>query len=400
VEVVLTSGGGLEVTVSSSPEHTKMSKEEIQEVTSEVLHDYAITSARVHLEYFNALPFALLARVETAVRRLGGTYDRPHVRGATVTILQVLSSAANLLSSENAHTKGVERLRRTFLFVPGNEPRKMLNAAGARPDAIVLDLEDSVQAADKDAARILVRHALSAVDFRGAEKIVRINDAYWAFQDLDEIIGFGVQTVMIPKCEAPEYVRAIGGKIIHLKANRKIKAPICLIPTIESPVGVLKAVEVASASADVVALMIDVVDYLQYIGADVTQGSVASLMARSTVVNAARAARVQPLESDWTETRGDEEFQQSTRDAKSLGFDGRGCTHPQQVRSVHACFAPSPAEIDHAKQVLAAVEAAKPATAILGSKTVSAQAVARASRVLHIAEKLDLIATPRSSGTC
>ena len=105
-----------------------------------------------------------------------------------------------------------DRLRRSRLYLPGTEPKYFINAGLHEPDAIILDLEDSVHHAEKDAARILVRNTLRAVDFGACERMVRINQLPLGLQDLSEVIPEAPDLVLIPKVEKPEQVAGSGSQ--------------------------------------------------------------------------------------------------------------------------------------------------------------------------------------------
>ena len=149
------------------------------------------TDLAVTLEDSGALPFTLTARVEAAVKRL-----RPETVRA---VLPDLNPTAQYATARN-------RLRRTRLYLPGNTPKFFINAGLHKPDAIILDLEDSVIPLEKDAARILVRNALRAVDFYGAEKMVRVNPFPRGRDDIRELAPHGAHVFLLPKVEDADQV--------------------------------------------------------------------------------------------------------------------------------------------------------------------------------------------------
>jgi citrate lyase subunit beta/citryl-CoA lyase len=324
-----------------------------------------------------AVPYVIGARIEAAIRRaLPGTvkeYLPPRAAREKVSRLR-------------------GRLRRTRLYLPGNEPRFFSNAGLHAPDGVVLDLEDSVAPGEKDAARLVVRNALRSADFYGAERMVRINQGRPGLEDLRAVIPQDPDVVVIPKCEDPDEVRAIGSEIGRMEKGHSIAPGILLLPIIESALGVVNAYAIASASPRICALAIGLEDYSADIGVERTAEGLESLFARMTIVNAAKAAGVQALDSVFSDVDDAGALRRAAIRARSLGFDGMGCIHPRQIEVIHAAFAPSAEEIRKAEQVVrAAREAQKRGSGVvaLGSKMVDAPVVMRAERILRLAGRSD-----------
>jgi citrate lyase subunit beta/citryl-CoA lyase len=336
-----------------------------------------------------ALPYTLMARVEAAVKRLRPDNARvclPDINPVT----------------QYATTR--ERLRRTRLYLPGNAPKFFINAGLHKPDAIILDLEDSVAPDEKDAAQILVRNALRAVNFYGAEKMVRVNQLPRGLDDARALVPHGVHTFLIPKVEDAEQVRAVDSVIAStfapLSVNSAKQSPIShlqaplLIPIIESARGVLRAFEIAIASPRVVALAIGLEDYAKDIGAERTAEGRESLWARSQIVNAARAAGVTPLDSVFSDVADEAGLRAFVRDARALGFEGIGCLHPRQVSIAHTMFAPTPDEIENACRIAIAFKQARTlglGVIALNNKMIDAPVVERARRTIRIARATDCL---------
>ena len=188
-------------------------------------------------------------------------------------------------------------MRRSRLYLPGSEPKYFINAALHSPDAIILDLEDSVHQQEKDASRLLVRNALQAVDFGACERMVRINQLPLGLVDLAAIIAEQPDLILIPKTEYAEQVQAVDQAIAELKRRHNLSCDFWLMPILESGLGIENAFTIASASPNVVALTIGLEDYTADLGVVKTVDGRESLYARGRMVNAAHAAGVQAIDS-------------------------------------------------------------------------------------------------------
>lgn len=310
-----------------------------------------------------ALPYTVAARVEAAVRRL---------RPTTMASLAVAQVAPN-----QAHRR--TGLLRTRLYLPGNTPKFIINAGLHKPDAIILDLEDAVAPSEKEAARILVHHALAAVDFGKALRTVRVNSLPLGLEDVRLLAAAGVDAFILPKIEQMDEVVTVAAMLDGLGVPETR-----LIPIIESARGVLNAPLIAAAPR-VLALAIGLEDYTADIGAQRSAAGRESEWACSMIVNAARAAGVLPLASVYANVDDAVGLQAYTQHMKSLGFEGIGCIHPRQIGLVHQAFAPTAQDVAHAEQVVAAYEAALAAgqgVFALNGKMIDAPVVARARKVL------------------
>jgi citrate lyase subunit beta/citryl-CoA lyase len=346
----------------------------IRELLESALRTLGAEDLSVTLQDSGALPFTLMARIEAAVRRM-----RPDAEGE---LLPPLDPAT-------VYPAPRERARRTRLYLPGNTPKYFVNAGLHRPDAVILDLEDSVAEAEKDAARHLVRAALRAVPFYGAEKMVRVNRLPLGLEDVRHLAPHGVHTVLLPKAERAEEVRAVHDQIERLRREGAVSQPVHLVPIVESARGVLAAAAVAAAAPSVVALAIGLEDYTADIGARRTPDGQESAWALGQVVNAARAAGVQPLASVFGAVDDETGLRAWAGRAAALGFEGIGCLHPRQVRPVHEAFAPDATEQRRAQEIVARFAAAAGAgegVIAVDGEMVDAPVVARARRVLARAQ--------------
>src|ERR1700681_4451251 len=246
----------------------------ILEQTRAVLGELGVKHARIAIHDEGALPFIIAARIEAAARRVGIALGK-----------RSLPQQHPLPPPSQK-----DRLRRSRLYLPGSEPKYYINAFLHAPDAVILDLEDSVHPGEKDAARILVRNTLRAVGFGSCERMVRINQLPLGLEDLAEVVGESPDLILIPKVEEPEQVREVDRMIAEIKERNGIIRPIWIMPIIESALGVENAFAVATASEDVAALTIGLEDYTADLGVVKTAEGREAQYARSRVMNAARAA--------------------------------------------------------------------------------------------------------------
>ncbi|MGA7380694.1 MAG: aldolase/citrate lyase family protein [Terriglobales bacterium] len=347
--------------------------------TEEVLEAVGVRHALVTIHDEGALPFVIAARVEAAARRAGLGADT-----------RVLPERVSLPEPSPR-----DRMRRSRLYVPGSEPKYFINAGLHGADAIILDLEDSVHPNEKDAARLLVSNALRAVDFRQCERMVRINQLPLGLEDLEEIAPESPDLILIPKVETPKQVIVVSQKIAELKAEYGITRPIWLMPIIESALGIEKAYEIATASADIVALTIGLEDYTADLGVAKTPTGTESLFARQRIVNAAHAAGVQAIDSVFGDVGDMDSLRAWGLNSRAMGFEGMGCVHPLQIPVIHQAFAPTPAEIEKARKIVAAYHEAQQkglGVVSLGSKMIDAPVVQRAVKLMARAQAMGLVA--------
>jgi citrate lyase subunit beta/citryl-CoA lyase len=353
--------------------------ESIRRQAEEVLEALAVRHAQVSIHDEGALPFVIAARIEAAVRRAG------------------LGEGTRVLPDRIAlpESSARDRLRRSRLYVPGSEPKYFVNAALHGADAIILDLEDSVHASDKDSARLLVRNALRAVDFLQCERMVRINQLPLGLEDLDEIVPESPDLILIPKVESPSQIVEATARMAQIKADYGVTRPIWLMPILESALGIENAFAIAQASDKIVALTIGLEDYTADLGVVKTATGAESLYARQRVVNAAHAAGVQAIDSVFGDVGDMEGLRTWGLQSRALGFEGMGCVHPLQIAVIHDAFAPTMAEIERARKIVAAYNEAQQkglGVVSLGSKMIDPPVVQRALKLMARAQAMGLIA--------
>jgi citrate lyase subunit beta / citryl-CoA lyase len=359
--------GGLEITLESRV--GLYYGNSILSQTRQVLESLGVKHARISIHDEGALPFVISARIETAVKRAGLGNDQ-----------KTLPDKAALPEPSPR-----DRLRRSRLYLPGSEPKYFINAGLHGPDAIILDLEDSVHHAEKDAARILVRNTLRAVDFGGCERMVRINQLPLGLQDLAEIIPQAPDLVLIPKVETPGQVGEADRLMRELKVSHGIDRPIWLMPILESALGIENAFAIATVSPNVCALTIGLEDYTADLGVVKTLEGRESQYARTRLLNAAKAAGIQAIDSVFSDVGDLEGLRQWGENSRALGFEGMGCIHPSQIPVIHEAFAPTQVDIEKSLKIVAAFEEAQQrglSVVSLGSKMIDPPVVERARKLV------------------
>jgi citrate lyase subunit beta/citryl-CoA lyase len=342
--------------------------ESIRSLGAEVLDFYGIKHGRLLIEDSGALPFTLAARLEACIQS--------YRKNGRAFLLPALSEGSSFTPRDMERT--------TRLYLPGNQPKLMINAGIYQSEGIILDLEDSVAPDRKAEARILVRNALRAIDFFESERMVRINSLPKGLDDLPFCLPHGAHTILIPKCEQPDEIRQVDKRIAEIMGSAD--HGIHLIPIIETAAGLLRAFELACASPQIVSLAIGLEDYTSDIGAQRTIDGKEAFYARNMIVNAARAAGIQPIDSVFSDVDDLDALARSVIESKSLGFEGMGCIHPRQIGVIKEHFLPTAAERNRAmKVVLAFEEAERVGSAVIAvdSKMIDLPVVNRARRTVE-----------------
>ena len=287
-------------------------------------------------------------------------------------------------------------MRRSLLFLPGNTPNMLINGSCLGADAVIFDLEDAVPPGEKDAARILVRNTMTYMDFRGCEKVVRINGIdtpYWR-EDLDEILPCRPDLILLPKTGSASDIREADAYIAQVEERLGLDGgAVGLVALIETALGVENAFSIASASPRVAALFLGAEDLTADLRCKRTKEGREIEYARTRLVTAARAAGVEVYDTPFTDVNDDEGAEADAALAKALGFTGKASISPRHVESINRVFSPSQAEIDYAYEVMEAIRLAKEqgkgAVALRG-KMIDAPIVERARQTIAMAREMGL----------
>ena len=287
-------------------------------------------------------------------------------------------------------------MRRSMLFLPGNNPNMLINGNCLGSDAVIFDLEDAVAPDQKDAARILVRNTMRYMDFRGCEIIVRINSIdtpYWK-QDIDTILPYKPNLILLPKTGTAEDVRQADAYITQVEANLGMeKNTVGLMPLIETALGVENAFAIATGADRVEALFLGAEDLTADLRCKRTKEGREIEYARTRLVVAARAAGVEVYDTPFTDVNDDEGIWKDAQLAKALGFTGKASISPRHVEVINQVFSPTQKDVDYAYEVMDAIalakEQGKGAIALHG-KMIDAPIVARAQQTIAMAQALGM----------
>ena len=277
---------------------------------------------------------------------------------------------------------------RSLLYVPANVERFVDKAHTRGADCIQLDLEDSVPASEKAAARQMVPAAAKRVRRAGADVVVRINSPMEiTVQDLDASVGADVDGIAVTKVESADHVKRIDDHISRLESTRGLRGGHTrLIAMIESPGAFFQMPAIAAASNRLVAMNIGGEDFALETGMEPSEATL--LMPKQQMIFAARAAGIMPLGfidslASFADLEG---FAQMVRRSRQFGFMGAGCIHPSQVAIVNRCYSPSAEEVAYATRIVegdAVHAAAGRGSWSLDGKMIDVPVVVRAQRLLE-----------------
>jgi citrate lyase subunit beta/citryl-CoA lyase len=283
------------------------------------------------------------------------------------------------------------KLRRTMLYAPGHNPALIKDAHIYGSDAVMFDLEDAVSLHEKDSARLLVYQVLRAIDMGDTETVVRINglDTPYGREDIRAIVRAQPNVIRIPKTETARDVQDVE-ELIEAE-ERAAGIPVGtlrLMAAIESPMGVLHAYEIATASDRLIGIALGAEDYATSLKTTRSKDGVELLFARGMIVNAARAVGIYALDTVFSDLQDEAGFRREVQLIKQLGFDGKSIISPRQIPIVHEVFRPTEEEITNAQRVLFAIaeaERRQSGVIALDGRMIDKPIIERASRTLELA---------------
>lgn len=289
------------------------------------------------------------------------------------------------------------RLRRTMMFVPGNNPGMVKDAYIYKCDSIMFDLEDSVALFEKDAARYLLYNALRSIDYGDKELVVRINDprSECGKMDIRAMVASKIDVIRLPKTECAQDVLICEKEIEKAEIEFGIEPnSIKMMAAIESALGVLNAKEIAISSKRLVAIALGAEDYVTDLKTKRYPDGQELMFARSMILHAARAAKLDALDTVYSNLNNEEGFIEEVKLIKKLGFDGKSIINPRQIEPIVKIFTPTKKEIEDALEIMDAIEEAnarKSGVISLNGKMIDKPIVLRAQRIISLAKAVRAI---------
>ena len=288
----------------------------------------------------------------------------------------------------------MSRLRRSMMFVPGNNPGMIRDAHIYGSDCIMFDLEDSVSINEKDAARFLVYKALTSLKYGKKELVVRINDlgSGLGVTDLEAMVRAQPDVIRLPKTETAQDVTDCETEIARIE--REIGLPegkTKMMAAIKSAKGVLNAYDIARSSSRLIGIALGAEDYVTDLRTTRSPEGIELLFARSMIVNAARAAGIAALDTVYSDVNNEEGFIAEATLIKKLGFDGKSIINPRQIEPLHRVFTPTEKDIIKAKAIMEAIAEAElrgSGVASLNGKMIDKPVVERARYMIERASSL------------
>jgi citrate lyase subunit beta/citryl-CoA lyase len=284
-------------------------------------------------------------------------------------------------------------LYRTFLFAPGNHPRRVEKALSLGADATILDLEDACPIAEKVATREVVVAACQKP--RTGLGYIRVNatTTEFGYGDLVAVVRKGVDGIILPKVETVDEIRAVEWVVSSLERERGLKpGGIDIIPIIETAKGIQNIAGITAAGTRVRRIAFGAGDFTLDLNMTWTRAEAELLPFRTQCVVASRAAGIEaPIDTVWVDLKDPEGFTASTRTIKGLGFQGKMCIYPDQVPVVNEILSPTAAEAEWSRRVVKAFEEAEKtgsASIQLDGKFIDYPIVYRAQRVIAMADRI------------
>lgn len=287
------------------------------------------------------------------------------------------------------------RLRRSLLYMPGSNARALEKARSLPADGLILDLEDAVAPDAKARARAQVMAAIAAGGYGRREILVRVNgpETPWGADDIAAVAQSGANGVVLPKVEGPGAVQTVEDRLSGHGAAEGMRIW-CMI---ETPRGVLRAEEIAAASARLAGLIMGTNDLANELRCRQTADRMPFMASFGLCLLAARAHGLAIIDGVHPSITDAEGFAAACRQGRSLGFDGKSLIHPRTIDAANAIFAPTADEIEWARRVIDAhdtARAAGQAVIAVDGRLVEDLHVVEARRLLSLAEQVEAAAQP------
>ncbi len=289
----------------------------------------------------------------------------------------------------------MERMR-TMLFCPASQPKMYINAPIFKPDCILFDLEDSVAFEEKDSARDLLCMAIQMLDFGESRICVRVNSIRTPFwkDDVKGVVKAGVRFIRLSTCESVEDVETLDYFLTKTEEGEGLqKGSVKIQCSIETAKGVLNAAKAIKASSRIISLSFGAEDYTRTMGTKRSRGGFELIYARSFLPVLAAEAGISAIDTVWSDLKDMEGFKREVQTAKSLGFTGKSCIHPSQIKPIHEGFMPSREEIKHAEKIVGEVNkmrAAGEGVFVVDGKMIDEPVINKAKKVISMTRKSEI----------
>ena len=279
-------------------------------------------------------------------------------------------------------------MRRSLLFIPGNNPAMLQNADVFGSDAVIFDLEDAVNVTEKDNARNLIHYYLKTHTFLPMEVVIRINglDTDYYLDDLDKVVSDSIDTIMLPKAKVQE-VKELDAILSNLKKTIKI------IPIIELAQSVLQVEEIASLNR-VDGILLGAEDLSSDMEVARTKEGREIEYARCRVAMACKAYQIDAIDTPFTDVNDPVGLRIDAQNAQTFAMNAKSAIHPNQIDTINDVFLPAPKLINWAKRVKAASDDALSrgiGVFSLDGKMVDKPVIERALKILAKAEKFNAL---------
>lgn len=274
---------------------------------------------------------------------------------------------------------------RSILFVPGTRSDRFAKAFASGADAVVIDLEDAVEAGRKVEARRKVADWLTATSTLRASRFIRVNapGSPWFDDDVAWLaaVRAHIDAVVLPKAETAAAIE----RVADAAPSRRV------VPLLETARGIAHAATILAARAEMPAVLFGAEDLTAELGIERTLDGEELLVARSTVVLAAATIGADPIDAVWVDLAAPDGLRKDATRARALGFRGKMAIHPDQIAAINDVFSPSADEVAVARRIVEADDRARAAgegAFRLDDRMVDAPVIARARLVLARAEAL------------
>ena len=290
----------------------------------------------------------------------------------------------------------MEKLYRSWLFCPANNPKLLYSSISFAPDAIIFDLEDAIPVDEKDDARDLLVEALQTIDYEDILVLARVNPLYTPFgeKDVRALVPAGLRYIRFPMCDSIENVNALDKLLTELEKEHNIPVgTVKIAAALETPTGVYNALSIGQHPR-VFALSLGAEDFTRTLGATRTHRGLELDYARGKIVLESSIAGVLAIDTVWAMMSDKEGFLAETEHIKNMGFAGKACIHPSQIDVVHQVFTPKQEDIDSSLRILEAAKMhgiEKGGVIKLDGKMIDIPVIDKAERIVKLAQAAGLI---------